>query len=46
MLQPRFDDQPMVVLFFVMFLIMSKFFMMPLLIAVMLEHMAQGIDDN
>ena len=41
-LQPEFNAQKWSILFFAIFIILSKFFITLLIIAVMLEHMAQG----
>ena len=42
--QPTFNNRPWVLVFFWIFLIASKFFIPPLIIAVMLEHMAHEVN--
>jgi hypothetical protein len=41
--QPRFNQRPWVLVFFWIFIIISKFFITPLIVAVMLEHIAQEV---
>jgi hypothetical protein len=42
--QPSFNNRPLVLVFFWIFLIASRFFIPPLIITVMLEHMASEIN--
>ena len=42
--QPVFNNRPWVMVFFWVFLILSKFFVTPLIIAVMLEHMDKEVN--